>query len=398
MKAVIYARYSSDNQTEASIEGQIRECLEYSNRVGLTVIGQYIDRALSAKTDNRPEFQRMIRDSNKHCFDVILVWKLDRFARNRYDSAYYKNMLKKNGVKVVSARETIAEGSEGILLEAVLEGYAEFFSAELSEKVIRGLKENALKCKVNGSSIPFGYNLNAEQKLEIDPTTAPIVGEIFQMYADGKTIKQIVVYLNERHILTKRGNPMTINRVTYMLKNRKYIGEFKYMDIVIPNGVPKIVDEQLFDRVQEMLQKNKKAPACHKAEDDYLLTTKLFCGKCGSYMVGESGTSKTKDVHHYYKCTKAKKHECDKKTVRKDWIENIAVKKALEILNDNEIITYLIDRIYELQAEDNPRLPRLKEQLADINKKIKQYAQCDRRRRIIAIYQRTACRAGTKAQ
>lgn len=123
MKAVIYARYSSDNQTEASIEGQLRECMEFAEHAEIDVVGQYIDRALSAKTDNRPEFQRMIKDSYKHAFDCIIVWKLDRFARNRYDSAHYKSLLKKNGVKVISAKESIGEGSEGILLESVLEGF-----------------------------------------------------------------------------------------------------------------------------------------------------------------------------------------------------------------------------------------------------------------------------------
>ena len=122
MKAVIYARYSSDNQTEASIEGQLRECMEFAEHAEIDVVGQYIDRALSAKTDNRPEFQKMIKDSYKHAFDCIIVWKLDRFARNRYDSAHYKSLLKKNGVKVISAKESIGEGSEGILLESVLEG------------------------------------------------------------------------------------------------------------------------------------------------------------------------------------------------------------------------------------------------------------------------------------
>ena len=108
MRAVIYARYSSDNQTEASIEGQLRECMEFAEHAGIDVIRSYIDRALSAKSDNRPEFQQMIKDSYKHAFDCIIVWKLDRFSRNRYDSAHYKALLRKNGVKVVSAKEAIA--------------------------------------------------------------------------------------------------------------------------------------------------------------------------------------------------------------------------------------------------------------------------------------------------
>ena len=146
MKAVIYARYSCDHQREESIEGQLRECRAFADKKGITVLDVYIDRAMSAKTDNRPQFQKMIKDSGKGLFDAIIVWKLDRFARNRYDSAHYKAQLRKNGVKVVSATEVISEGAEGIILESVLEGFAEYYSAELSEKVIRGMKENAYKC------------------------------------------------------------------------------------------------------------------------------------------------------------------------------------------------------------------------------------------------------------
>ena len=144
MKAVIYARYSSDNQREESIEGQLRECNEYATYNDIQVVGTYIDRALTAKTDNRPQFQQMIKDSYRMGFELIIVWKLDRFARNRFDSAHYKALLKKNGVKVISATETISEGAEGILLESMLEGYAEYYSAELAVKVKRGMKENAL--------------------------------------------------------------------------------------------------------------------------------------------------------------------------------------------------------------------------------------------------------------
>ena len=123
MKAVIYARYSSDSQREESIEGQLRECLEFANKIGVDVVANYIDRAMTATSDNRPDFQRMIKDSYKHCFDMIIVWKLDRFSRDRYDSAHYKHILKKNGVKVVSAKENISEGPEGIILESMLEGF-----------------------------------------------------------------------------------------------------------------------------------------------------------------------------------------------------------------------------------------------------------------------------------
>ena len=164
MTAVIYARYSSDNQREESIEGQIRECTAYAEKNGITIVKHYIDRAISAKTDNRPEFQQMIKDSDKKLFDIVLVWKLDRFARNRYDSARYKTQLKKNGVKLMSATEIISEGPEGIILESVLEGYAEYYSADLSEKVIRGMTKNARKGKFTGGAIPFGYIINADHR------------------------------------------------------------------------------------------------------------------------------------------------------------------------------------------------------------------------------------------
>jgi len=207
MKAVIYARYSSDSQREESIEGQLRECTAFAEKNGITVLRHYIDRAFSARTDNRPEFQNMIKDSGKKLFDMIIVWKLDRFARNRYDSARYKAALKKNGVKVVSATEIISEGAEGIILESVLEGYAEYFSADLSEKVVRGMTENALKCVFNGGTIPMGYIIDQEQHFQPDPLTAPMVLEAFKRYDEGATMKAVRDWLNLHGMKTLRADP-----------------------------------------------------------------------------------------------------------------------------------------------------------------------------------------------
>jgi len=144
VNAVIYARYSTDSQREESIEGQIRECMDYANKEGIAVLNSYIDRACSAKTDARPQFQKMINDSKQKLFDAVIVWKLDRFARNRTDSAVYRSILRKNGVKVVSAKENISDGPEGIILEAIIEGMSEYYSADLAVKVTRGMTENAL--------------------------------------------------------------------------------------------------------------------------------------------------------------------------------------------------------------------------------------------------------------
>ena len=366
MTAVIYARYSSDNQREESIEGQIRECTAYAEKNGITIVKHYIDRAISAKTDNRPEFQQMIKDSDKKLFDIVLVWKLDRFARNRYDSARYKTQLKKNGVKLMSATEIISDGPEGIILESVLEGYAEYYSADLSEKVIRGMTENALKGKFSGGAIPFGYTINADRRFEIDPLTAPFVAETFQRYNDGQTMREIRDWLNEKGIKNKRGGPMTFNVIQHMLSNRRYIGELKYRDVLIPDAIPPIVSVELFNDVQEKMLKNKKAPARRKAEDDYLLTTKLFCGYCGALMFGESGTSRTGEVHRYYKCATAKKHKgCKKKTVRKQWLEDLVVNQTMQLVKDDAAMESIIAKVMELQNKENTNIPLYEKQLRD---------------------------------
>ena len=377
MKAIIYARYSSDNQREESIEGQIRDCMQYAEYNGMQVVGSYIDRALSAKTDNRPNFQQMIKDSAKRLFDIIIVWKLDRFARNRFDSAYYKNILKKNGVRVVSAKESISEGAEGIILEAVLEGYAEYYSVELAEKVTRGMTDNALKAMSNGGITPLGFYLDDEQHLQIDESKAPFVREIFQRFADGEMIKTIIEDMNARGVgttvrMTKRPGrkpyikPLAYNNVRRMLSNRKYIGEYRFKDIVIEGAIPAIIDKDLFEKVQKRLAVNTRAPAIHKAKDEYLLTTKLFCGKCKAMMFGESGTGKKGTTYRYYKCATAKKnHTCDKKTVNKERIENAVIKAVADKIMDDGLMEELSYRLYDLQLQNSMILSALKQQLAD---------------------------------
>jgi len=372
MTGVLYTRYSSDAQREESIEGQIRECTEFAKRNGITILHCYTDRALSAKTDNRPEFQRMIKDSAKRLFDVVIVWKLDRFARNRYDSAHYKAILRKNGAKVVSATEPISEDSTGILFESLLEGYAEFYSAELAEKVKRGHTENALKAKYNGGGMPLGYVKGEGQTYELDPKMAPLVMECFTRYSEGKTIRSIVDWLNGSGVKGKRGSPISINNVTSMLKNRRYIGEYIYSGITIPDAIPAIVPADVFERVQERMEKNKRAPARHKAEDDYLLTTKLFCGLCGAYMVGECGTSRTGTVHHYYKCVSNKKRRgCKKRAVKKGWIEAIVIEETMRLLQDDRFIAKAVEIARDLQQKESPGIPLLRQQLAEVEQGLK---------------------------
>ena len=371
MTGVIYARYSSDNQREESIEGQIRECTAYAEQNGITILTHYIDRAMSARSDNRPQFQQMIKDSEKKLFDVIIVWKLDRFSRDRYDSAHYKHLLKKNGVKVISATEAIAEGPEGIIMESLLEGMSEYYSAELSVKIKRGQTENALKGKNNGGHIPLGYRVGPDDVLEIDPLTAPFAQEVFRRYDSGETITAIVQYLNDSGIRTSKGKPFRIGSLNAVLRNRKYIGEYHYGSIVIPNRLPALINEELFNRVQRRIETNKHAPAKAKADEEYLLTTKLFCGKCGRMLAGESGRSHTGEVYHYYKCSGAKRRQgCDLKAIKKRWIERAVVMATVQRVLKDDVIDAIADAMIRLQDAENTELPALQKQLQDCEKAI----------------------------
>lgn len=369
MNVVIYARYSSHSQTEQSIEGQIAVCQEYAKRNNYTIVGEYIDRALTGTNDNRPQFKKMIEDSNKKFFNGVLVYQLDRFARNRYDSATYKNKLKKNNVRVFSAKENISDDASGILMESVLEGMAEYYSAELSQKVRRGMQINAEKCLFNGGTVPLGFKIDNNKKFQIDENKADIVRKIFEMYKKGNTTTEIINYLNDRNIKTCLGNKFNKNSIHNMLTNKRYIGTYTYNGIEIENGIPQIIDNETFKAVQERIKIAKKAPAKEKAKTEYLLTTKLFCGTCKEMMVGVSGTSRRKKVHNYYSCNGRRKHICDRKNIQKDLLENRIVEETRNMLTD-ENIERMAQNIFECaeKAKNNTNVKELEKQLKENEK------------------------------
>ena len=157
-KAVIYARYSAGSgQTDQSIEGQVRECKKYIKQNKLKLVDTYADRHITGRTDRRPEFQRMIDDAKSGAFEVVVVYTTDRFSRSKYDSVVYKKQLKDLGIEIRYAAINIPEGPEGILLEALMEGWAQYYSEELSRKVQRGMHDSAMKCRATGSTPPIGY-------------------------------------------------------------------------------------------------------------------------------------------------------------------------------------------------------------------------------------------------
>ena len=339
MRVVIYARFSSHSQTEQSIEGQLKVCREYAEANGHIIVDEYIDRAQSGTTDNRTEFQRMIADSSKHTFDAVLVYQLDRFARNRYDSAINKEKLRKNGVRVISARENITDDASGVLIEGVLESMAEYYSAELSQKIRRGMAINAEKCLSTGSNPGLGFKVDSERRFYIDDEEADIVREIFERYAKGDTVADIVRDLNARQIKTSHGKEFNKNSLHRLLRNKRYIGTYIYKNQETPGGMPRIISDELFERVQRILDKNKAAPARSRGKEEYLLTTKLFCGYCKEMMVGYSGKGKAGTKYCDYACKNAKKKLCQKKTVNKDYIENKIVVTCRMMLTDERIET-----------------------------------------------------------
>ncbi len=362
MKAVIYARYSSSGQREESIEGQLRDCKAYAAQHEIEIVGEYTDKAITGRTDRRPSFQRMIADSAKHQFDAVICWKIDRFARDRYDAATYKAKLKKNGVRILYAKETIPDGPEGIILESVMEGYAEYYSKNLSQNVQRGNYDSALECKALGHQL-IGYVIGKDGKYEIDSAQAPIVKRIFEEYAQCRSAAEIMDELNREGYRTRKGGKFTKNSLRGILGNIKYTGVYLYKDILrIDGGMPAIIDKDLFERVQRIMKAHATAPKKKDVSDKFLLTTKLFCGHCKSPMTGDSGTSKAGTKHYYYTCNKRKKSGgCDKKSVRKSDIEDRIVDEIHALIMTDGFIEQVADKVMEYQEhmQDTARMAEL---------------------------------------
>lgn len=346
-KAVIYARYSSDKQTEQSIEGQLRVCNKFAEDNNMTIVANYIDRAVSATTDNRIEFQKMITDSAKKKFDFVIVYKLDRFARNRYDSAINKALLKKNSVKLLSAQENITDAPEGIILESMLEGMAEYYSVELAQKVKRGMFESLQKKMFLGGKCIYGYNI-VNGKYVINEDEAQIVHKIFKDYNNGIKTKDIV----------EKFKIFSFTRIMKMLSNEKYIGIVNYGENRIEDYLPPIVEKELFENVRIRIDKNKRAPARAKAKVNYLLSGKLYCGNCQMTMIGESGKGKHGDIYHYYKCSNRKKNtcNCNKKIIKKDLIENLVIDLTIKHIFNEKIYNNIIDEILRIWKSDNNKI------------------------------------------
>lgn len=342
--AVIYARYSSERQTEQSIEGQLRVCNEYAERNDILIVDTYIDRAMTGTNDNRTDFQRMMKDSAKQAWDLVLVYKLDRFSRNKYEMATHKKTLRDNGIKLVSAMENIPDTPEGIILESLLEGMAEYYSAELSQKVRRGMNESRQKGLFTGGTLIFGYKKEGK-KVAINNDEAVIIRHIYEQYASGVYVKDIMAELTEKGILN-RGKPFARNTLYNLLKNEKYSGIMRHGEEVFTNIYPKIVPDDVYNIVRQKIDENHYGK--HNSQVVYLLKNKIVCGYCGKTIASETGTGKSGKIKRYYKCHGRKTgSSCKKTPIRKELLEQLVIDTTFQIFNSADNIALIADKILE---------------------------------------------------
>ena len=350
--AVAYARYSSAGQRDVSIEQQLADIRAYAKREGFTIVHEYADHARSGfkNTSARTAFQSMMAAADSGTFDSVICWKVDRFGRNREESAQFKGRLRRFGVKVFYAMEPIPEGSAGVLLEGMLEATAEWYSRQLSENVTRGMTDNAHRCLYNGTRI-IGYTRGPDGRYALRPDEAAVVRNIFDLYCSGYSAARICRILNDQGVKTSRGTRFSPETLLRIISNERYTGVYIWGDIRVPDGMPAIIERSVFEEAQRM--KGKTARHVEQGAVDYLLTGKAFCGHCGAAMIGDSGTSKDGTRHFYYTCQARKARKgCRKKSVKKDLLESLVVDFILDRVLQEPQIDRVADAVMKLQQEE----------------------------------------------
>ena len=355
--AVAYARYSSAGQRDVSIEQQLADIRAFAKREGFTIVHEYADHARSGfkNTSARTAFQSMMAAAESGSFDTVISWKVDRFGRNREESALFKGRLRRFGVKVLYAMEPIPEGSAGVLLEGMLEATAEWYSRQLSENVTRGMTDNAHRCLYNGTKI-LGYANGPDGHYMIQPEEAAVVRNIFSLYSSGVSAARIAKILNGQGVKTSRGKAFAPEGLLRILHNERYTGVYIWGDIRVPGGMPAIIEKSVFEEAQRM--RSKTGRHIEHGAVDYLLTGKAFCGHCGAAMIGDSGTSKDGTRHYYYTCQARKARKgCTKKSLTKDRLESAVISFVLDVVLSDEQIGKTADAIMALQAEEMKSSP-----------------------------------------
>lgn len=347
---VIYARYSSHNQKEESIEQQVEECMAFALANNIQIIEVYADKAISGKTDKRSNFQRMMRDAEKQKFTAVVAYKSNRIARNMLNALTYESKLESFGIRTLYAKEEFGNTAAGRFALRTMMNVNQFYSENMAEDIRRGMADNAADCKVNGR-LPLGYK-NVDGYYAIDEPNAAIVREIFERFLSKETFAGIAADLNQRGIKTGYGNLWNKCSFHRLLKNDNYIGTYHNSGVVKENGIPAIVTKEVFYAVQNELKEKKGLKGRRRESGDYLLTGKLKCGYCGSFMVGISGTSTTGATHYYYSCNDHRLNgSCQKKNARRDWLEQRIAELTRDCILQRDVIEWIADNAVEFQKQ-----------------------------------------------
>ncbi len=385
--AAIYARFSSDNQRDESIDAQLRACNKYAEENALLVTHIYEDRAKTGTNDDRPDFQRMIKDAKANKFSVLIIHKLDRFSRSKYDSVYYKRELKIAGVRLISVCEQLGDSPEDGLLEAVMEGVNQWYSANLSREVMKGMLENAYNCKHTGGKPPLGYDVDPQtKKYIVNEREAEAVRLIFQLFINGAGYDKIIDALNDRGYKTKQGNNFSKNSIHDLLGNEKYIGTYvfnraesknfigkrnnrqaKSSESIIrtPGGMPAIVDEDTFARVADKLRNNKRQPGSYKAKELYLLSGLVVCGEClknglSRKMVGNRiYAGRNKNLYVTYRCgNRDRTKQCNNLDIRREYLEEYVLTELADTFFNEENIKSMVAHVNQYVLDSCEQLNR----------------------------------------
>lgn len=351
-RVVLYARYSSSNQRQESIEGQIRCCTEYAKRKNYEIVGEYIDPAMSGTNDKRPSFQQMIKDSASNRFDIVIVYKTDRFSRSRYDSIIYKTRLKKNGVSIEYAAEQLPNDATSVLMESMLEGFSEYYSKSLAENTKRGKYENALKKKSNGGVTPIGYK-RIDGSLVIDEEKAPVIRFVFQNYIDGISYANIIKNARERY-----GVKLSMSGLKLILQNEVYTGKYIYRTydgetFVYEDNHEPIVSQETFEKAEQKRIANKRSPNAGKGKRKYALSGLINCGECGGHVIVSHSYKNGEPAFFRLYCLNRKEHKnCNNPTRKMEIVENAVIEAIKNKILDRKTIKTLAEKACSLQ-EDN---------------------------------------------
>lgn len=371
---VLYGRYSSHNQKDISVEQQFEKGYELAAEYGIRIIDTYADRAVSGRTDKRRDFQRMMTDAAKGKFRYVIAWKSNRMGRNMLEALINEARLQDLGVRVLYVEEDFDDTAAGRFAARSMMNVNQFYSENMAEDIKRGLYDNAANCMVANGHLPYGYKADETLHYAIDEPKAAVIREIFTRVSCGEAFVDIMASLNARGIKTSYGRPWGRSSFQKILSNERYRGIYIYGDVRKEGGIPRIVSDELYFKVQEVITTKKNPQGRHRVNGDYLLTGKLFCGHCKSPMTGISGTSRSGNLHYYYVCQKRRTEKtCEKKNLRRDDIELQVAKAIKRRTLDDDTINWIADSVveYSQHQESASGIGLLEDQLKDTQRSIK---------------------------